>query len=291
MVDTRRLEQLMSPSATADATPGVPLQPNGARRALALSGHRDIRKTGQLNPRSPQRETRIAAQWAKLEKCISAPGKDKAQTEFNLMARQSEITSRFDILRTQLLQAFRSRGLVSLGITGVTTGAGASFVTAGLLASLARRGDVRVIALDLNLAAPALHRFFDIAPQQSNASLLAGEVALSDCLQRMTNSVAIAPSQPADGTDAGLVHSAEDLAQLLAQVQSEFATDIILCDLPPLLQGDAAMSLSMALDAVLLVADSTANSAADITACERRLADQTAFLGVILNQYQGRIAP
>ncbi len=291
MVDTRRLEQLMSPSGTPDATPNVPAQSAGGRRALALSGHREIRKTGQLNPRSPQREARVAAHWAALESCISAPGTDKAQTEFNLLARQSEITSRFDILRTQLLQAFRSRNLVSLGITGARSGAGASFVTAGLLASLARRGDVRVIALDLNLAAPALHRYFDIAPQHTAASLLTGELAPDASLQRMTKSVAIAPSLPANEQGVGLVHSAEDLAQVLARVLADYAPDVILCDLPPLLQGDAAMSLSMALDAVLLVADSTSNSAADITACERRLAEQTAFLGVILNQYQGRIAP
>ncbi len=292
MVDTRRLEKLIGPSRTPAAEPGAeaPAPAHPARRALALSGARELRQTGQRPRRSPQRDAAVAAQWDALETFHPAEIADAARARLNLMARDTTITTRFDVLRTQLLQAFRSRGLVSLGVSAPKSGVGTSLVASGLFASLARRSDVRVIALDLNLAAPALHQYFEIAPIQSNADLLSGLLGPADCLQRLGDTAAVAPALPADAI-SGADCTTEDMERLLARLHREYAPDIILCDLPPLLQGDTAMNLGMAIDAMLLGADTGTTSAADISACERVLAGQTEFLGVVMNQYRGWVTP
>ncbi len=290
MVDTRRLEKLIGPprSPEAEADPRLPAP--AAPRALALSGHRGARRAGVAQRRGQRRTAEVLARWQALDRCSAPSETDKAQADFNALARRPDVTSRFDVLRTQLVQAFRSRGLVSLGISAPRRGAGASFVVAGLLSSLARRGDLHVMALDLNLSAPALHRYVVTRPQHCNGDLLDGTLMPAECLQLLTDTVAIAPCVATDD-DRIASFSAEDLSALLARIRAEYAPDIILCDLPPLLAGEPAISLSMALDAMLLVADSASTRAADIAACERLLAEQTAFLGVVLNQYQGSAAP
>ncbi|MCC5962962.1 MAG: hypothetical protein JJU09_07530 [Rhodobacteraceae bacterium] len=289
MVDTRRLEKLIGPprSPEAEADPRLPAP--AAPRALALSGHRGARRVGVVPRREQRRTAEVLARWQALDSCSAPSETDRAQEEFNALARRPDITSRFDVLRTQLVQAFRSRGLVSLGISAPRRGNGASFVMAGLLSSLARRDDLHVVALDLNLSAPALHRYVATRPQHRNGDLLDGTLVPAECLQRLTDTVAIAPALASDDERIASV-SAEDLSRLLARIRSEYAPDIILCDLPPLLAGEPAISLSMGLDAMLLVADSATTRASDIAACERLLAEQTAFLGVVLNQYQGSAA-
>lgn len=287
MVDTRRLEKLMSltdSSAKADRSVDDINQP---RRSLALSGHRDMRRAGQGKARNVQRQAMVDANWADLDRCVSEPTADKRSRQFNVMARNADVISRFDILRTQLVQSFRSRGLTSLGISAPADGVGTSFAAAGLIASLARRGDLRVIGLDLNLRAPALHRYFEVAPAGSMLDFLNGETPPEVHLQRLTDTVALGLGQPVSDMVLSTGFSADDLFATLSETVDRYAPDMIVCDLPPLLRGDTALSICSHLDGVLLVADSQRTRAEDITACERLLTGQTEFLGVILNNYSG----
>ena len=90
------------------------------------------------------------------------PRQNAGITQFNKQARAPDIVALFDVLRTQLAQTFAERRLRTLAITAPHSGCGTSFIAAGLLASFARRNEERVLALDLNLGAPALHRFFEL---------------------------------------------------------------------------------------------------------------------------------
>ena len=285
MVDTRRLEKLMSsaePVTTSDRTGRDPVQ---GRRVLALSGHREMRRAGQGRARSAQRQAVIDANWEALARCQPDPASDPAIRQFNAMALESGIVSRFDLLRTQLVQRFRNRDMVTLGITGPKTGTGSSFAAAGLVAALARRGDLRVIAMDLNLRAPALHRYFEIASERPVQDMLSGEVPPEAFLRRLAARVALAPGIPASDAPGGI--APEDLVTTLGELTDNYAPDMIICDLPALLDGDAALEICSHLDAVLMTADSHRTKADEITACERLLSGQTEFLGVILNNYTG----
>ena len=287
MVDTRRLEKLMSltkPGMTGDGPSDGTVQ---QRRSLALSGHRDMRRAGQGKTRTAQRQAAIDSNWSALTPCQPATSSDKATRQFNALARSTDVISRFDILRTQLVQSYRTRSLTSLGISAPGTGAGASFAAAGLIASLARRGDVRVIGLDLNLKAPALHRYFEVAPAGSMLDLLNGQVPPEEYLQRLTDTVVLGLGLPVSEMDFSTGFSADDLSATLNDIVDHYAPDMIICDLPPLLKGDIALSACSHLDGVLLVANSRTTRAQDITSCERLLSGQTEFLGVILNNYSG----
>jgi protein-tyrosine kinase len=282
MVDTRRLEKLMSHAPPAPAGEAAL-----ARRSLALSGHRELRRAGQTRGRSAQRQSVIEANWQALPRGVPDQDHDRETRQFNALAHDRDVMSRFDLLRTQLVQNFRQRNLITLGISAPAAGAGASFVAAGLISALARRGGLRGIGLDLNPAAPALQRYFELAPAASVLDLLRGDAAPEACLQRLTDTVALGFGQAGAELPGGWGFSVDDLAETLAELTDHYAPDMIICDLPPLLQGDLALSMCSQLDAVLLIADSRRTRAEEMLACERLLSGQTEFLGVILNNYSG----
>ncbi len=292
MVDTRRLEKLIRLSETDPITTRAEREVTATgQRALALSGHREMRRAGRGHARSAQREAVIDANWDALSRCVPDPAPERAMHQFNAQVRKSDVVERFDMLRAQLVQRFRSRKLVSLGIAGPTSGNGATFASAGLLASLARRGDQRVIGLDLNLRHATLQKYFEVLSDHTISDFISGEIPALSFLQRVTGTVALGLSQPSEDTGFSPGFSSQDIAQTLGELTTEFAPDMIICDLPPLLQGDTALEICVHLDAVLIVADARRTRADEVLACERLLAGQTEFLGVILNHYTGSEKP
>ncbi len=273
MVNTTRLEGLLGTAPRGDAGRGA------ARNALALSGRRDQRQGPGARPPSPRREGEIAQNWADLAGYSRGAQPGARLRQFNAAARDPAVTARFDVLRTQLVQTFAARGLRSLAVTSPHGGSGSSFVVAGLLASLARRNDTRAIGLDLNAARPALHHYFEIAAPGPLGPLIAGDVAPASHLVRLTGMVALGLATP----DTGPAPSPDGLRGTLAELVADYAPALIVCDLPPLLEGDAAMALLPQLDATLLVADATRTGAADMSACERLFDGKTEFLGAVLN--------
>lgn len=283
MVDTTRLEKLLG--SAPDAGPKRAGAGAGHQtRSLALSGHRDLRRDG-ARALSPQRLAQVEAEWDRLKPFTRDPSPDPAITQFNKQARATDVVALFDVLRTQLSQTFAERRLRTLAITAPQNGCGTSFVTAGLLASFARRNEQRVLALDLNIGAPALHRFFELQSPGPMDALVSGAVSPQDHLVKITSRVAVGLGAPSDSPDLlTQAISAQELAEMLDELTTEFAPQLVICDLPPLLEGDAAMTILPQMGATLLVADSTTTTAADITQCERLLAEKSDFLGVILNQ-------
>jgi Mrp family chromosome partitioning ATPase len=283
-VNTRRLEQLMGdPAESSEAqNPASPAQ----RRGLAISGARDVRRVIGGRAVSVRNMALIDAAWENLSG-ITRNDKPAAQTrQFNEIARRPENASRFDVLRAQLLQAFQKRNLKVLGITSARAGSGASFTTAGLLASFARRKDARVVGLDLNLARPTLHDFFEVIPPGPLSNVIEAEMPLESHLQRATANLALGLSEAVESARS---HAPEKSAfnDFLADLTQVLAPDMVICDLPPLLEGDAALSMLPSMDAVLLIADARRTTAAQITECERILSEQAEFLGVVLNRTTG----
>lgn len=282
MVNTSRLEKLLNLSSKGtegEAKPSVP----ALRRNLALSGLRDARRDGGSRAPSVVDQARVDAAWDALSSAQRNPNADLRLRQFNQLARADVVTSGFDVLRTQLVQTFQKRGLRVLGITAPHQGAGTSFTTAGLLAACARRRTQRVVGLDLCPAKPALHQYFEITPPHPILPLVEGQMPVESHLVRATPILALGLSAPA-AEPAATPLPAEGVGDLLADLVQVLAPDMVICDMPPLLVGDAALSLVPLMDAVLLVSDSTCTRADDIAACERALHDQTEFLGVVMNR-------
>jgi Mrp family chromosome partitioning ATPase len=74
-----------------------------------------------------------------------------------------------------------------------------------------------------------------------------------------------------------------------AAIKRAFLPDVLLYDLPPMLQSDDVMAFLPHLDCVLLVAGAEKSRLDEVDKCEKDIAEQTNVLGVVLNlcRYMG----
>ncbi|MDD7971539.1 hypothetical protein PUT78_10525 [Roseinatronobacter sp. HJB301] len=285
MVNTRKLEQLLKRSGRSAVTgTGQPVTAP-LRRGLALSGGPAQRYDVAPRVDTAATDTLNDAAWENLAPLARDKDTDKAARLFNQQARDPALAKLFDVLRTQLIQTFRKRGLRSLGITSPHAGAGTSFTTAGLLASFARRADLHVVGLDLHFADPGLHRYFEAVPNGPILPAIRGDIPVETHLQRAYPTLALGLNRPdPESIQTGAAFPAEDFTDMMQDILGFMGPDFVVCDMPPLLEGDVALNLLPGIDAVLIVSDSRRTSASDIAACERVLQDQAEFLGVVMNR-------
>lgn len=190
---------------------------------------------------------------------------------------------RFDLLRTQMLHALAERGWSRIGITAPRRGCGASFIAANLALSFARRPDGSTVLIDLDLRHPALARQFGLADVPPLRAFLMDDQPLESHFLRYGQGLALGLNGRAEPDPGAILHArACDMALEAVSVQLE--PGLILFDLPPLLEGDEVLALKPQLDAVILVADGTRTSPADLNACTRLLDGQVPILTAILNR-------
>lgn len=204
--------------------------------------------------------------------------------------RTAPVGIALDQLRGQVLRVVSAQGLRRLGVAGPRRGAGASFLAAGLAASIARLEYLRLALVDLDLARPALDQHLGLAPRGPLEGVLRGDVPPIELAARVGENLALVLNGEPIPTAADLLLSPEALRALRALADS-LQPDITLYDLPPLLADPAAQAALAQVDAVLLVADGTRTTARDITECERLLDGQAPLLGVVLNKSEDRPLP
>lgn len=188
----------------------------------------------------------------------------------------------FDMMRTKILRTMRQNGWTSLGVTSPTAGSGKSTTCINLAFSLAHQPDVRTVLVDLDLRRPALAKLLGLTRAQSFASVLRGDRPLAETFVRYGENLAI-------GTNDGPVRASSELllnaatAHNVAAFKAGFAADVLLYDMPPMLQSDDVMAFLPHLDCVLLIAAAEKSRLDEVDKCERELSEQTNVLGVVLN--------
>ncbi len=201
--------------------------------------------------------------------------------------RESTAGKAFDELRTAQLRAMGARNWRRLGIIAPTRGSGASFVTLGLAASIARLAHVHTLVVDFDLARPTLHRYLGLSgfPPLS-VGLHEGQVPIST-VGRVGSALALLPNGSPTAAAVDVAQSPE-AAVALNTLFERLSPDLILFDLPPLLDDPAGVAALAFVDCVLLVADGTRSTARSLSACEKKLEGQVPLLGLILNKAEDK---
>jgi Mrp family chromosome partitioning ATPase len=195
--------------------------------------------------------------------------------------------SHFDILRTKVLRAMRRGGWTSLGITSPTSGCGKTTMALNLAFSLAHQPDARTVLVELDLRRPSMARQIGLKAPQSMAGVLQGTRPIAESFVRY--------GDLAIGTNAQSVRNSAELlmnsatAEGIAAIKRAFLPDLLIYDLPPMLQSDDVMAFLPHLDCVLLVAGAEKSRLDEVDKCEKDLAEATNVLGVVLNlcRYMG----
>jgi Mrp family chromosome partitioning ATPase len=208
---------------------------------------------------------------------------DRAQGPLVTLDRDAPASRSFDLLRTRLLQTLREHGWRRIAVTAPVSGCGATFTSVNLALSLSRVPDSRTVLMDMNARAPGIGPALGLPATGDMAAFLRGDRARREQLIRVGDTLALGL---AGGSDRDAAERLLDprTAQTLGLMIDGLDPDVVIYDLPPMLGHDDVAAFLPQVDGVLLIADGTRTTAAQIAACENILNGHSRILGVVLNR-------
>lgn len=260
--------------AARDAILAGRLAPS-ARRAAAAE---------RAAPAAPVREdgaARAAAAWAALAPFRAEP--DHLAAQRIVTQEGGGRSAPFDVLRTRALQQMRAQDWTRLAVTSPGPGCGKSTVTVNLAFSLARQPDIRTVVLDLDLRRPMLAAILGLDARHEITAAIRDTAAPGSQMVRVGENLAFATTRTPVHDPAELLQGRR-IGKLLERIEAEFAPDVVLIDLPPIMVSDDAIAFLPAADCALMIAAAEQSTLGQVDACEKELAAQTNVLGVVLNK-------
>jgi Mrp family chromosome partitioning ATPase len=249
------------PPWQAAPEPGPGVAPGGERRSHASVG---------------------ADPWLALEEITLDP---RALLRERIVTRDKADPAHgvFDALRTRLLKALHDNRWSRVAITSPTKGCGKTMVACNLAFSLARQPETRCMLIDLDLRVPQIAARLGQRDLYAIEPFLLGEMAAGDYLRRAGGNLAIGFNTTRVGSAAELVQSRR-VAATLAATWELYRPNVVIFDLPPMLTSDDVLAFLPNVDGLLLVVGGGQTRASEVEECERLMAEQTNFLGVVLNK-------
>jgi protein-tyrosine kinase len=191
-------------------------------------------------------------------------------------------TAPFDILRTKILLTMRKNGWTRLGITSATPNCGKSFVAANLALGCARNADLRVIMLEFDLREPDIARMLGLPRTADLAPVLEGRAQFGQQAVRYRDNVAISAAHTGIADPTSVLLSRKT-AELVERIQTDYAPDLMIFDVPPVLTSDDSRAILKDMDCAIMVAKAGASTLPQVDNCEREMAEHTNVLGIVLN--------
>ncbi len=228
-----------------------------------------------------------APRWQDLPIATPGPGGDMPLVDDH---RNSAAARAFDLLRTRLRQTTLEHRWVNIAVTAPTSGCGNSFSATNLALSLSRVPGSRTVLMDMNMRSPGLARAFDMQAPGAMSDLLSGRADLGKGMLRVSDTLALGLNDRAEVNAAEILQdsaTAETLLRLRASLQPE----IVLYDMPPMLEHDDLSAFLPQLDGVLLISDGSQTMARHLRECERMLEGQVPLLGIVLNRARASSLP
>jgi Mrp family chromosome partitioning ATPase len=241
---------------------------------------------------APRRGTSLVpfetAEWEGIPRASFGQGAATAlHAQMQIAGGDKRVIRVFDDLRTQLLQTLQVEVWSRVAITAPTYGCGATFTAVQLALGISRVPDCRTILLDLNQRQPGVARQMGVRAPGDIRALLAGRARPEDHLLRLSDTLAVGLNDVRAANAADVLHS-KRTAEQLEMMTDALCPDVVLHDLPPMLEHDDVEAFLPQVDGVLIVADAGRTTARELAECERRLAGKSNLLGVILNRTRPR---
>jgi protein-tyrosine kinase len=189
----------------------------------------------------------------------------------------------FDMLRTKVLLQMRANGWKRLAITSPGANCGKTTVSMNLAFSLARQAEVHTIVSEMDMRRPSMAKVLSLTGDTSFSAVLDGRADFADIARRPRPNLAFALNYRPTRNSSELLQSST-MGQVLSSIEKRFAPDLMIFDMPPMLQSDDTMAFMGQVDCVLLVAAAESTTLGEIDTCERDLATQTNVMGVLLNK-------
>jgi Mrp family chromosome partitioning ATPase len=200
-----------------------------------------------------------------------------------IAARREAAIQAFDQLRTQFLQGVRSEGLKRIAVASPRSGNGSTFAAVNLARSLSRVPGCKTVLLDLNLRDPGVAETIGVEAEGNMDEFLTGEISFFQHVVRYNDGLALGLSRSARPNASDLLQSGL-VAGAVSEMTHLLKPDVVMLDLPPILEFDDLSAVLPHVDGVLLIADGTSTQTKDIAECERLIKNRSKLMGVVLNR-------
>lgn len=197
----------------------------------------------------------------------------------------AKVAGSYDMLRTRILQQARANDWKRVAIISPHSGCGKTTTAANLIASFSRQSDLRILVLDLDMRRPGLARALGWSASHTMGDVLQGKVNFAEAGCRYDANVAIGMNKGPEQKASEILQS-QQAAEVLDQIESDYAPDITLCEMPPLIGTDDNIGFLKNVDCALLLAEAEKTTIDQIDVAERQLAELTNVMGVVLNKSQ-----
>ena len=188
-----------------------------------------------------------------------------------------------DLLRTKMLHQMRQNNWRRMAVTSPDAGCGKTTICMNLAASLARQSEMRTILIELDMRRLALAELLGIKNGASFFDVIEGRASFAEQAVRLGENVLISANTTRPSNPSELL-SSTGMARLIEEIETTYRPDIMIFDMPPMLMTDDSLAFLDRVDCALLVAAAEKTSVSQVDLCERDLAAQTSFLGVVLNK-------
>ena len=195
----------------------------------------------------------------------------------------------FSLLRSQLIKRMAARDYRIVGITSPAPGAGKSFLSANLAATLSRLPNHSVHVFDLDVRRASIAESFGLTGETGLEKFLAGDI---DDLRKVGRHVegtnlALYPCFLNDLDTVQLLAS-ERFAAFVASLRTLGEGHIVVFDMPPVFANDDAMVIAGQSDCYLMVIEQGRNSRKQVEDAIRLL-EPADCIGSVLNRYDGGV--
>ncbi|MGB3246950.1 MAG: CpsD/CapB family tyrosine-protein kinase [Sulfitobacter sp.] len=259
------------------AVPRPQVAQKADRKSQPVRGSTQARAKSLAKAVSPN----VADAWKALPLLTLQP---KLMKQNRIVALQGgQEAAGIDMMRTRVLQQMRDNGWRRLAITSPAAACGKSTIATNLAMSLQRQADLRTVLMELDLRRPSLTKMLGIEGDMSFAHVLEGSRPFSENAVCYGPNLAISANQRPWREPAELLSGAH-IPEVLIDIETTYAPDVMIFDMPPMLVSDDMMAFARHVDCVLLVAGAESTTVKEIDICEQDLASQTNVMGVVLNK-------
>ena len=176
------------------------------------------------------------------------------------------------------------KGWRTLAVTSPTPNCGKTVTALNLALSIARQPERSVLLVDLDFRKPQVAASLGLKCDGGVLSVLDGKMKLSDAIihARVDNLQFMVLPTAATIASSELI-SSRAMAAMLGVIRSEYRSQTIILDLPPILSGDDVIAILPQIDCVLFVAAVGTTTVSQIKECNKHL--QSAEIArIVLNK-------
>lgn len=189
----------------------------------------------------------------------------------------------YDIMRTRLIQQAQANDWRRIAVVSPHSSCGKSTSVANLAFGLGRQSGIRSVVLDFDLRRHGLTRLLGQKGEVAMADVLEEKTPFEEAARRHGKNLIFGLGFGTSQRSSEILQSPE-ARRVLEKVESTYAPDLMIFDLPPLSASDDNYGFLSRVDAALIVAEAERTSMTQIDVAERQVAELTNVMGIVLNK-------